>query len=379
MEHWRQEFPILADRVYLQNNALGATPRGIKRMLDRYAEELWSHGEAGWKIWYPWVLEAADRAGRLIGAPPGSVTLDSGVTEFVHRFASALSFKGTRRRVVCSELDFPSIGYAWQGWARHGAELVVVPSPDGVVAPPETFYDAIDERTLVVSLSLATYCSGALLDIKAIARRAHEVGALVLVDAFQAFGVVPIDVIDLDVDVLISGTRKFAMGSGESAFMYVRRELIPTLEPVMVGWSAHRDPMAFAPDFEYAPDARRFAMGTPLILPHYVASVGWDILEEIGLDRIREQSLRLTSRVIEHADDMGLEVATPRSGHERGGIVCLKFPGAAEVTAALNQRGFCCSYRPASGLRVGPHFYNTIDEVDRFMEALSSVRKDVPV
>jgi selenocysteine lyase/cysteine desulfurase len=377
METWRAEFPILESGIYLLNNALGAPPRGIRAMLDRYADEMLRLGEHGWQVWYPWVLEAADRVGRLVGAPPGTTVLDSSVTTLLHRVASALDFRGDRPRVVTSALDFPSVGYAWQGWTRHGAELVVVPSEDGIRVSPERLAEAIDERTGAVSVSLATYCSGALLDLTPVIRKARSVGAIVIVDAFQAFGVVPIDVVAQDIDVLISGTRKFALGAGESAFLSVRRELLDRLEPLFVGWFAHRDPFAFQRELEYAPDARRFSMGTPLVLPHYVASVGWGILESVGLEAIRARSLELTGRIMDWADELRLEVATPRAPEARGGVVCLKFDGAEAVTKRLNQLGIGCSYRPASGLRLGPHFFNTLDEIDRAMGAIAEQRKEI--
>jgi kynureninase len=378
LESWRSEFPVLANSVYFLNNAMGAAPLGLKAKLEQYAEEQWRLGDQGWKVWWPWVLAHGDRIARQINAPAGSVILDVGVTALVHRFASGVDFKGDRRRVVTSALDFPSVGYAWQGWQRHGAEIVVVPSPDGIVVDEEALIAAIDERTAVVSLSLATYCSGALVDVSRVAQKAHAMGAIVLVDAFQAYGIVPIDVEQLGADVLVSGTRKFALGAGESAFMYVRPSIASKLQPMLNGWFAHRDPFAFAAEFEMAADTQRFMGGTPTVLPHYAASAGLDVIEAVGIDRIRSRSLALTSRIIMQADEQGLGLVTPRADAERAGVVCLKFPLSAEVAERLNASGFSCSHRPTSGLRLGPHFFNLDSEVDQFMAALAAARRELP-
>lgn len=375
---WRAEFPILEDagNVYFLNNAMGAAPRGMRAYVERYTDEQFRLGEHGWKVWWPWVLAEADRRAATIGAPPGSVLLDVGVTALVHRFASSLDFHGPRPRVVTSALDFPSVGYAWQAWQRHGVELVVVPSPDGVHVDEDAIMAAIDERTAVVSLSLATYCSGALVDVARIARRAHELGAIVLVDAFQAYGVVPIDVAALDADVLVAGTRKFALGASESAFMFVAPSLAERVDPLLVGWFAHRAPFEFAAGFEPAPGTARFLQGTPTVLPHYAAAAGRELLASVGMTAVRKRSLALTGRLIARADEQGLGVATPREDAGRAGVVCLKFEGADAVANHLAERGFGCSYRPASGLRLGPHFFNTEDEVDRLMNALAAARRE---
>jgi len=173
-EQWRQEFPLLSQGVYLLSNSLGAVPRRVEARVTRYTEELFTLGESAWSIWCPWVLEAGDRVGRLVGAPPGTVTLDSSASTFLHRIASCFDFSGERRRVVTSSLDFPTAGYAWAGWSRFGAERIVVETQDGIRVPLGALLSAIDERTLVVSVSLATYCSGALIDLGPVVQRAHE-------------------------------------------------------------------------------------------------------------------------------------------------------------------------------------------------------------
>jgi selenocysteine lyase/cysteine desulfurase len=369
----RDRFPILETQVYFLNNAMGAAPRTLQTKVDQYVQEQLAMGEHGWEVWWPWVQAEADRVAGFIGAPAGSVVFGMGVTELLHRVASALPVLD----VVTSALDFPSVGYAWQGWASRGAKVAVVPSPDGASPDEDAIIAAISPETTVVSVSLATYCSGALVDVARIAARAREVGAVTIVDAFQAYGIVPIDVVALGADVLISGTRKFGLGASESSFMYVRPELAERLQPVVVGWFGHEAPFAFAPALVPAPGSQRFNLGTPMVLPHYAASAGLDVLLELGIERVRAASLALTDRLIARADDLGLAVATPRAHARRAGVVCLKFPGADEACRRLNADGFACSYRPTSGLRLGPHFFNTLEEADRLMDHLAAVVQPV--
>lgn len=371
---WRAEFPLLDEGVYLRNNAMGATPRRAIARLYAYGESILVQGDDVWASWYPLVLGAGDRVGKLIGAPPGTVTTGGSVTGFVHQVASCLTFPPERPKVVLSELDFPSVRYAWQAWTRYGAEPTIVPSRDGgITLDDQTLLAAIDERTALVVLSLPSYGSSFVPDVPAVVARAREVGALVLVDAFQGFGILPIDVIALGVDFLVSGCRKFALGSAETAFLYVRQDLVETLTPAMVGWMGHEDPFGFAPEFRYAEGARRFQVGTPLVLPLYLAEAGWAVLEEVGIGAIRDRSLTLTDRIIRHADALGIPLGTPRDPARRGGVMTLRPTEGAECAQELNARRFRCSFRPGAGLRVAPHFYNTEDEVDRFMEALAGL------
>ncbi|HEY6459332.1 MAG TPA: aminotransferase class V-fold PLP-dependent enzyme, partial [Polyangiaceae bacterium] len=243
-----------------------------------------------------------------------------------------------------------------------------VQSRDGASVPEADLLAAIDETTRLVCLSHAAFETGALVELAPVVRKAHDVGAWVAVDAYQSVGVVPIDVTALDVDFLLGGAHKWLCGSIESAFLYVHPRLIRQLEPPATGWIASRDPLTFGPATAYAESARRFASGTPAVLPALVSHVALRILADLGVETMREASLRMTSRVIERAHAAGVAVVTPEAPRRRGGVVCLRFPGDVRAVAALGARGFVCSHR--GGVRVAPHFYNTDDEVDAFMDAL---------
>jgi selenocysteine lyase/cysteine desulfurase len=278
-----------------------------------------------------------------------------------------------RPRVVTSDLEFPSIPFVVRAFARYGAVGVEVPG-DGLAIDGECIAQAIDERVQLVCVSHATFGTGALLDVAPIVRRAREVGALVLLDAYQTVGAVPVDVRALDVDFVLGGAHKWLCGSYENAFLYVRPALLPQLEPAATGWIASADPLSFTPPAAWADTARRFSAGTPAVLPSLFSRPGLALVRGVGLTTIRERSLRMTDRIVARADEAGLLVATPRAHDRRGGIVALRFPGDAAVQQVLLARGFVCSYR--GGIRIAPHFYNTDDEVERFMDALLALARE---
>jgi kynureninase len=367
MTDYRAQFPLLGRCVYLNSNATGATPRSAQRVLDTYWSTLEHWRDEVWQHWLNELDRHADEIAALIGAPRGSVVCDTNLATLLARILSCFDFR-ERPRLITSDLEFPSVPFVLRAFGRYGAAPTVVESGDGVTIDAERMAEAIDERTQIVCVSHATFGTGALLDLAPIVRRAKAVGALVVLDAYQSVGAVPIDVVALDVDFVLGGAHKWLCGSYESAFLYVRPSLVRQLTPAATGWIASADPLSFEPPNRWADTTRRFASGTPAVLPSLMSRPGLAIVREIGIDAIRTLSLERTDRIIGRADEAGLPVATPRAHARRGGIVTLRFPGDGEVARALIVKGFVCSYR--RGLRIAPHFYNTDDEVDCFMDEL---------
>jgi selenocysteine lyase/cysteine desulfurase/tryptophan 2,3-dioxygenase len=363
----RGEFPLLERCVYLNSNSAGAAPRAAKLALEDYWRTVENWRDEAWERWWNELDGHANAIAGLLGAPPGSVVCDSNLATLFGRVMSCFDYR-ERPRVVTSDLEFPSVPFVVRAFQRYGAAAVIVPSRDGVAVDVEGVVAAIDERTQLVCVSHATFATGALLDVAPIVRRAREVGALVLLDAYQSVGVLPIDVAALDVDFLLGGAHKWLCGSYESAFLYVRPALLPGLEPAATGWIGSADPLSFAPATRWAETARRFAGGTPAVLPALFSRPGLAIVRDLGLETIRSVSLSHTDHIIARADEARLSVVTPRDHARRGGIVALRFPGDASVARALIAAGQVCSYRGA--IRVAPHFYSTTAEIDRFMDEL---------
>jgi Kynureninase len=259
-----------------------------------------------------------------------------------------------RNRVVYEEANFPSVRYLYQ--AQPDLEVVAVEDDRAIV-------EAIDERTLLVPISHVLFKNAEIQDVEPIVRRAHEAGAYVVLDCYQSAGVVPFDLTALEVDFAVGGSVKWLCGGPGAGWLYVRPDLAERLEPTFVGWQGHARPFAFEPELEYAPGGRRFLTGTPNVPALYAASAGYDVIEEIGVERIRERSLLLTSLLIELLDGAGFEISSPREPARRGGTVLVRTPDDAAVQRELGERGIICDFRPGAGVRLGPHFYNTEDEL----------------
>ncbi len=203
-----------------------------------------------------------------------------------------------------------------------------------------------------------------------------------VVDAYQALGVVPIDVRTLDADVLVGGTHKWLCGGGTGlAFLYVRPTLAESLTPAFPGWIGHREMLGFAERYAPAPGARRLQQGTPALEPVYTARAGLRFVLDVGVDAIRARNLVLTDRLLDRAAHHGLLVTTPRPVSQRGGMICFSVdPAIAEaVVNRLEAAGIDVDQRPGAGVRIAPHACNTEEECDRAVDALAIAVRELTV
>jgi len=362
LESYRDRFPILEHTTYLINHSLGAMPVGAEENLRRYAREWRERGVRAWaEGWWDTSMTLGDQLGRIIGAPPGSTVMHQNVAVAQAIVLSCFEFEPPRNRIVYGEGEFPSVRYLYQAQRRRGAEVEIVPDGDAVL-------EAIDERTLLAPVSHVLFKTGEIQAADAIVRRAHEVGALVALDAYQSVGSVPLDVSRLGVDFVVGGSVKWLCGGPGAGWLYVRPELAEGLEPTFTGWQAHARPFAFEPEHDYAAGAARFLTGTPNVPALYAASAGYELVEEVGVERIREHSMRQTALLVELLERAGLEVVSPRDPARRGGTVVVRTPEPEAVYRELDAREIVCDFRPEVGIRLGPHFFNTDEEV-RFAAA----------
>ena len=362
---FRPEFPILETTTYLINHSLGAMPRRVDDRLAEYARDWRERGVRAWgEGWWELPMMVGDQVGRIIGAPRGSTVMHPNVAVAEAVVLSCFHPTAERNRVVYERGNFPSVRYLFQ--SRTELDVVVC-EDDGAIV------DAIDERTLLVPISHVLFKSGEIQDVTAIVRRAHEVGATVILDAYQSAGVIPLDVTALDVDFAVGGSVKWLLGGPGNGWLYVRPDLAERLEPTVTGWQAHVAPFAFEERLRYASGAARFLTGTPNVPAHYAATAGYDLIEEIGVDRIRENSLRQTALLIELADQNGFEVRSPRSPQRRGGTITLHVPEFPAVHQELAERQVICDFRPDAGIRLGPHFFTSDNELRRAVAEIADI------
>jgi kynureninase len=375
----REEFPTLAAGIHLLSHSLGPVPRKAREAMLAYTDAWERHtNEDAWATsWWELSERVGDRLARLLGGAPGSVQVQPNTSVALSVVASCFDFgAGRRDKVVTTALDFPSTGYVWEAQQRLGARVHVVPSDDGISVPLERILEAIDETTCLVALSHTSYRSSYRVDARAIVERAHEVGALVLLDTYQSAGVLELKAEEWGVDFLIGGTIKWLCGGPSCGYLYVRPELQGELRPRLTGWVAHEEPFAFAREMRYARGVRRFAQGTPNIPGLYSCLAGLDIIEEVGLERIAAESRRRTEWMVEFAQEQGWRLNSPRSVEERGGSVMIGVEDAPATVARLAERKVFVDWRPRVGLRISPHFFNTDEEVQEALEILKAVTSD---
>jgi kynureninase len=373
----RDRFPTLETSTYLVSHSMGAAPVGARLALDAYWSDWAADGPEAWERWRPTMVAIADNLGRIVNAPPGSVSLTPNVSLSQAAIGSALDFTAARNEVVIEALQFPTVAYVWDAWRRFGARVVEVPSDDGRTMSTDRLCSAIGERTAVVVLSHAAYISGSILDVAAIGARCRETGALFVLDAYQTTGVYPYDVTAFDVDVVVGGSHKWLCGGPGCAFIYVRPGLRDALAPAVTGWMAHADPFAFEPaPIRLAASAHRWNTGTPTVPGYLAARPGHDAILEVGVTAIRAHNLRRTDAIAEAALERGFTVPTPLEHERRTGWIGIDYPGSERAAAALVGRRVFIDHRPGCGIRVSPHFYTSDEEIDTFLRVLDEVRRE---
>jgi len=373
--NWRKEFPILNSTVYMISHSLGAMPRRTVDAMQQFTDAWATRGIRAWEEgWWEMPITVGNLIGKIIGAGPGEVVMHQNVSICQSIVTSCFDWSGPRNKLVTDGLNFPSNDYVYHGLERQGARVVTVPSPDGMTLPVELILDAIDEETRLVSVSHVAFRSSYLQDLAAITKKAHDVGALIFVDLYQSAGTVPVDVRALNVDFATGGSVKWLCGGPGAGYLYVRRDLWPVLEPAATGWNAHQNPFEFEEGpIHLAPDAFRFLNGTPGIPALYAAKSGYEIVNEIGVEAIRANSVRQTQRLIALADEAGIPVRTVRDPKQRGGVVILDVPNGKAVTRELANREILVDYRPKAGIRIAPHFYTTDAEIDHTVQQIQSI------
>jgi len=363
---YRVEFPILAQTTYLINHSLAAMPRRAEERLAEYARMWRERGIRAWgEGWWTTPMTVGDQVGRIIGAPAGSTVMHQNVAVAEAVVLSCfLPPDPGRNRVVYERGNFPSVRYLYQ--AQPQLEVVVCETDEAIV-------EAIDERTLLVPISHVLFKTGEIQDVEPIVSRAHEVGAHVILDCYQSAGIVPFDVTALHVDFAVGGSVKWLCGGPGNGWLYVRPDLSARLEPTFTGWQAHDEPFGFEEEMRYAGGAARFLTGTPNVPAHYAATAGYDLIEEVGVERIRANSLRQTQLLIELADEAGFEVRSPRAETRRGGTVTVHVPDFPAVHRELTERQILCDFRPDAGIRLGPHYYTSDDELRFAIEQICEI------
>jgi len=323
----------------------------------------------GWEErWWEMPTEVGNKIARVIGAPAGTVSMHENVTTAQMVALSCLRPTAGRRRIVCSAMDFPSMIYLYRAQQAAGFELRVVPAENDLTASTDRLIAAIDESTAVVAFSHVLFRTSYIMDADAIIRHAHRVGATTMLDTYQSAGIIPVDVGALDADFAVGGCLKWLCGGPGNAFLYTRPDRLKRAQPSFTGWLSRQHPFDF--DIEES-DPDLLAPGS--IPAYYAALAGLDIINAVGVNRIREASRAMTQRLLSLVDEYGFTSAASRDPDRLAGTVAVNVPDALRVARTLKARDFVVDYRPPVGVRISPHFYNTVDEIDRIMAEIKSI------
>lgn len=369
---WRGEFPILERKTYLNSCSLGALSHRSLARIGTFHEEWHTYGASAWyETWMGRLAELRARVGAMIGAGDGEIALAASTSAALSVLGSAFDYS-KRPRVVVAELDFPTVAYQWM--VRPDVEVVRVPSDDGVSIDPERMAAAIDDRTAIVSISHVFFTTGAIQQMQPIAEAARRHGAFFIIDAYQSAGQVPIDVGALGADALVTGPLKWLLGGPGLAYLHVRDEWLHALHPTITGWFAARAQFDFdIHGFEFKEDARRFELGTPALPTVHSALGGQDIIDQIGVVPIRERNSDLTEHLLVRLEDAGLRFRGAADASARSALVMIPHDDPAGAVQRLADQDIIVDSRPGY-VRVSPHFYNTHDEIDRFVQVLAAGR-----
>jgi selenocysteine lyase/cysteine desulfurase len=367
----RERFPVFERLTYVNSCSAGALSDTVRAAYDEYLEE-WQAEGSPWDRWVDRTERARAAFARLIAADADDVAVATSLSAAVSALATGLGL-GERPRIVLTDWEFPTVGQIWHAQERRGAEVVHVAEERGEL-PLERFEHAIDERTALVSITHVCYRNGARVDVAGVVRLARERGALVLLDAYQSAGSLPLDVRMLDVDVLAAGTTKYLLGSPGLAFLWCRPGLAAQITPAATGWFADEDVFAMdVHDYSPAPDARRFQSGTPPVPSIYAGLAGIELIEQVGVESLARHVRELNARLEAGLDELGATLATPREPGRRGALVCVRSTDAPGLVAALRGEGVVVSER-AGNVRISPHLYNSAADVDAVLASLARNR-----
>jgi selenocysteine lyase/cysteine desulfurase len=310
----------------------------------------------------------------FLDAEAGSVALAPSTSSALSVIAESVSERSAkgRNRIVCSELDFPTLAY--QCMVKPDTELVVLPSPDGIGMDLQQYADAVDERTLFLATSHVFFATGFIQDLKGLATIAADVGAYSLIDGYHGPGQISFSLSDCGVDMYTGGPLKWLCGGPGLAYLYVKPEIIRSLEPRITGWFAARDAFSFKiREFDFHDDARRFEMGTPALPTVHTALGGQEILDDVGIETIQTRNRELTDHLIHGCRRAGYDLTIAEEPAHRSAIVMVRHPNPARAVDHLAEAGIIVDHRPGH-VRVSPHFYNTEEELDYFLDRLKNYR-----
>lgn len=375
VDAWRQEFPILKDVIHVANCSQSAQSKRVRAAINDYLDN-WLTVGMDWQSWMDEVNKAKAEFAKLINADTSEIAISTSVSETVSSIASALDYTGKRKKIVTTDAEFPTVNYIWLAHQKYGAKTDIISVNDNHQIDISEYERYIDESTLLTSITQVYYLNGFKQDIAKITDIAHRKGSLILVDAYQGLGTEPIDVKAMNIDILTSGNLKYLFGIPGIAFMYVNKELVSMLKPSETGWFGQENPFLFQTRYiDWASGTRRFDTGTPPVLTAYAAKAGLEIVNEVGVNRIKDRIDMLSARALNGCMDRGLKTISPLDINKKGGTTAILLPDSMDshhMEVELRKRNIIASAR-GDVIRVAPHFYTKAEEIDIVLDNIADI------
>jgi len=372
MDYWRKQFPILENAIHVANCSQAPQSTYTRKAAMEYLDN-WDQMGMDWDRWMEEIYFAKEEFAKIINASPDEIAVGTSVSELTSAVASSLPLNADRKKVVVTDAEFPTIGLVWQAHQKYGFEVQFIPVKDGIIDIND--YDRyVDENTIITSACDVYYYNGFRQDLKKIIPIIHEKGSLVYVDAYQGIGTHPLDVKELDIDILSTGNLKYLLGVPGIAFLYVKKEIIEYLKPAFTGWFGQENPFAFdVHNFIYAKDARRFDSGTPPVPTAYIARGGMEIINTVGVENIYHWTNLLSEHCIRGAMARDLEIASPLDLSMKAPNTAIRVPGDShDFELALRERGVIASAR-SDVVRIAPHFFVTFEDIDYILDCYAEL------
>ena len=369
MSAYRERFPIFEKTVYINSCSYAALSIDVEAAFLEYLKDRHTLG-ADWMNWCDRLERVRGLFADLLSAKPDEIAVTTSASASLSAISSSLDFSGPRKKIVTTDLAFPTEAQAWHALKKHGAEVVHVKEKDGVI-DLEDLDRLVDDTTLLVAVPLVFYRNGALADVPAIRDVARKHGAMIVVDAYQGVGAVPIDVTDWDVDFIVGGSLKYLLSTAGVGFLYVREDLISKSNPTQTGWFAQEDIHAMLiHDNIPATNARRFEQGTPSVPNLYAVEAGLTMILDIGVENIRTYVAALNERLKEGVQKIGGILSSPIDPDQHGAMITVASKDEYALVEKLAEQNIIASCRDGN-IRISTHFYNNDQDIDAVVEAFA--------
>lgn len=373
MEEYRCHFPIFKDKVYINSCSYAALSNEVENAFLQYLKDRHQHG-ADWIGWCDRLERVRGQFAKLLSAKSDEIAVTTSASASLSAVSSSLDLSGTRKKIITTDLAFPTEAQMWHALKKHGAEVFHVKEKDGMI-DLDDLEKIADDQTLLIAAPLVCYRNGALANISAIRNIARKVGALILVDAYQGVGAVPINVKEWDVDFIVGGSLKYLLSTAGVGFLYVREDLIKGAVPTQTGWFAQEDIHAMLiHDNIPASTARRFEQGTPSVPNLYAVEAGLEFILEIGVKNIRKHVAALNEMLKQGIVELGATLMSPMDPEQHGAMITVASTNEYALVAKLAESNIIASCRDGN-IRISAHFYNDEQDIDAVLKALKANRK----